>query len=121
MTLGQINAYGWMFLTSLAAFGLGCAGWYINRSMTELVARLDRSGDTPKFNHLQKWLLPKYRMSGGRFANEEFHAVVDARSRNRFARASLTLVCFGAILQLCLWIYLHLFVAGPVSFLNPGV
>ena len=111
----QVNAYGWIFITSLAAFGLGCLGWYLNRSMIELAARLDRSDDAPKFSYLQQWLLPKYRAGTGRFANEEFHEAVDQRSQNNFARASLVLLGAGAIVQIGLWVYLYNFVDGSCS------
>lgn len=118
MIFEQLNFYGWVFVVSLALFGLGCIGWYINRSMVELAARLDRGGDTPKFSYLQRWLLPKYRAGAGRFANEDFHAQVDQRSQNSFAQVALYLLGTGAIIQLGLWVYLYNFVEGPVSFLN---
>lgn len=119
MTLAQINIYGWIFLISLFVFLLGCAGWYLNRSMIELMARLDKSDDTPKFSYLQQWLLPKYRAGLGRFANEEFHDAVDEKSDNEIARGSIILLLLGAAVQVGLWIYLFNFTDGQVSFLNP--
>lgn len=65
MSINQINIFGWVFLISLFAFILGCAGWYINRSMVELASRLDSSDSAPKFSYLQEWLLPKYRADVG--------------------------------------------------------
>jgi len=118
MSVSDINLFGWIFLVSLAIFMIGALGWYINRSMVELLARLDQGNETPKYSYLQEWLLPKYRAGLGRFANEEFHETVDQRSRNRPARVALTLLALGAAIQICLWIYLSNFAEGPVSFLN---
>ncbi len=118
MSISDINVFGWIFLVSLAIFVTGALLWYVSRSMVELAARLDRSGETPKFSYLQQWLLPKYRTGLGRFANEEFHETVDQRAQNRPARIALILLILGTVIQICLWIYLFNFAEGPVLFLN---
>ena len=118
MNFSDVNFFGWIFLTSLAIFAIGAFGWYINRSMMELVSRLDRSGETPQHSYLQAWLLPKYRSGHDRFANQEFHENVDEKAKNGASRIALMLLAAGAAIQVVLWVYLFNFVEGPISFLN---
>ena len=118
MSIGDINGYGWAFVTSLVLIALGLGGWYLNRSMVELQMRLKRGDGTPEYSYLQQWLLPKYRTGAGRMANEEFHGHVDTRAKGRIAGVSLLVLAAGFALQVVLWIYLSNFVDGPVSFLK---
>lgn len=121
MSVSDINIYGWIFLLSLALVVIGALAWYINRSMVELAARLERDEDAPKFNHLQQMLLPKYRAGYGRWANEEFHENVDQAARNPVARLALVPLFLGVLIQVCLWLYLSKFAEGPISFLNETI
>ena len=116
---GEINIYGWVFLVSLAVLLIGILGWYINRSLVELVARLDKSDDQPKYSYLQAWLLPKYKAGMGRWANEEFHENVDSKSKTPISRVSLSFVTVGALIQLGLWVYVYNFTGDGFSFLGP--
>lgn len=118
ISISEINHFGWIFVVSLAIFMIGVLGWCISRRMLELVARLDRSGETPNYSYFQEWLLPKYRAGLGRFANEEFHETVNQRAQNRPARVALALLVLGTVIQICLWVYLFNFAEGPISFLN---
>lgn len=115
----ELNIYGWIFLVSLAVFLIGILVWYGNRSLIELAARIDRSGDHPKYSQIEAWLLPKYRAGVGRWANEEFHEHVDAKSKNAISRASLLVVAVGALVQIGLWVYVYNFTTSGFSFLGP--
>lgn len=101
----------WVFLISLAIIAVGILGWYINRSLVELAARLDKNGDGPKYSYLQAWFLPKHKAGLGRWANEEFHENVDAKSKNPISRFSLLLVAIGVLMQSGFWIYIYNFAA----------
>ena len=116
---GELNIYGWVFLVSLAVLLIGILGWYVNRSLVELAARLDRSGEQPKYSYFQAWLLPKYKAGMGRWANQDFHENVDAKSKNPFSRISLSLIFVGLLIQSALWIYVYNFSAEGFSFLGP--
>ena len=115
---GEINIYGWVFLVSLAVLMIGILGWYINRSMVELAARLDRSGEEPEYSYLQAWLLPKYRAGMGRWANQDFHENVDAKSKKN-SRITLSLIFVGLLIQSGLCTYVYKFAAEGFSFLGP--
>ena len=117
--VGEINIYGWIFLVSLAILLIGIMGWYLNRSMIELAARMDRSGENPQYSYFQAWLLPKYRAGTGRWANQDFHENVDAKSKNLISRLSLSLVFVGVLIQSGLWTYVYKFAAEGFSFLGP--
>ena len=115
----ELNIYGWVFLVSLAVLMIGILGWYVNRSMVELAARLDRSGEEPKYSYLQAWLLPKYRAGMRRWANQDFHENVDAKSKNLISRIALSLIFVGLLNQTGHWTYVYKFAAEGFSFLGP--
>ena len=111
INIGEKSISDWVFLISLAIIAVGIFGWYINRSLVELATRLDKSGDGPKYSYLQAWFLPKHKAGLGRWANEEFHDYVDAKSKNLISRISLSLVFVGVLIQSGFWIYVYKFSA----------
>ncbi len=118
MIFSEMNIFGWIFLISLAVFFVGALGWYLNRSKVELEVRMNRGEDVPKYSYLQEWLLPKYRVTGRRWANKKFHSYVDAKARNKVHRFFLWVMAVGAFVQIALWIYVGNFTTGDFSFLN---
>jgi len=54
----------------------------------------------------------------GRWANQDFHENVDAKSKKN-SRITLSLIFVGLLIQSALWIYVYNFSAEGFSFLGP--
>ena len=106
MDVSEFSPINWVFLASLATIAIGLVGWYINRSIVELKARLKPKEGVAEHSLLEETLLPERRATGGRMANQEFHQHVDEKARNGISRFFLMIAAFGLVVHAGAWIYM---------------
>ncbi|PHR96779.1 MAG: hypothetical protein COA78_28335 [Blastopirellula sp.] len=106
MDISTFTPIDWVFLISLATIAIGWLGWYVNRSIVELKYRLKPDEGIAKYNRLEAKFLPKRKVSGGRWANKEFHDHVDNKARNGISRLFLLVSAIGIVVHAAAWIYM---------------